>query len=470
MSNNISKPFRWIGAGLAAFLQATLDTFNLSLRQSAVPVRVRYAYTGLVAYQEGGDFYTDFYAFAGTNTGTGSALHAQAAAIRDATTADLAALITTNAPQYCGVAYLMSAIRVEFAPSAYGVTKRSCAVGNLTFPHESGHNLGLRHDPYVDTNPTPFPYSHGFVNDDSLDVTTGRRGFRTIMAYNNRCADRGGTCPKIPFYSRPDTLYQGQVLGDATLSDNARTLRASMPVAAQFRTPALLGALALAPATAPTWTRPVCTDPSDVATCGVSAGPAEAYALRAFSVAPSGRYTARRTDATGGALFLYAGGFDPASPLDGLVAAADESADAPDARRLLLERALSADSTYTLVVSAPTGTAAGVVDLFGPTGGVLLMPVSTRGESPRVASLTLVGPHPFTDATAVQVVLAESGTVRATLVDALGREVAVVGETASAAGVPLRLAVEGAGLAPGVYVLRVASGRTVSTLRLVRMR
>ncbi|HEX8387216.1 MAG TPA: zinc-dependent metalloprotease [Rubricoccaceae bacterium] len=455
-----------LGASLPAFLQANLDAFNDVLRNSAVPMRVRYAYAGPVAYEESGDFFADFYAFADE----GSSLHAQAASARAAYGADLAALITTNAPQYCGVAYLMDPVRPEFWPSAYSVTRRTCAVANLTLPHEVGHNMGLRHDAYVDPTPTPFPFSHGFVNTDSLDGPAGRTGFRTVMAYTNACTDLGGACPKVPFYSRADTLYAGQAVGDAATAANARALTSAVSTVTGFRTPALLAQVPLDPGGAPTWTRPVCADPADVTTCTAGSGTPEAYAASALTVAPAGRYTARRSGTTGGALFLYAGPFRPDAPLDGLVAVAEEDPGAPAARRLLLERALAAETAYTLVVSAPAGGPAGLADVFGPQGAAVF-PVAAddAGAAPGV-TLVVSGPNPFGRSTAALFVPARSGPVRAALVDALGRHVRTVFSGEAAGGLPLRLDVDGGGLAPGLYVLRVEGGGTVQTLRLFRAR
>ena len=62
------------------------------------------------------------------------------------------------------------------------------------FAHEVGHNLGILHDRY---QAGPETFAHGFVTDDALCE-------QTIMAYPNRCEDRGlRTVGFVPFYSSP---------------------------------------------------------------------------------------------------------------------------------------------------------------------------------------------------------------------------------------------------------------------------
>ena len=93
--------------------------------------------------------------------------------------------------------------------------------------------------------------------------------------------------------------------------------------------------------------------------------------------------------------------------------------------------------------------------------------VSTEGE-PLAARVSVVaaGPVPFTDATAVAV--AAEGPARVTLVDALGRTVAVLHDGPLAGRT--RLAIDGRSLAPGVYVVRVESAEGSAALRVVRAR
>jgi len=82
---------------------------------------------------------------------------------------------------------------------AYHVTNWLC-VSNLSLHHEMGHNMGLRHDRYVD--PTPgVGYNHGYVN------RTAGCHIRSVMAYNNDCADHGSYCTPRELFQHPGILW-----------------------------------------------------------------------------------------------------------------------------------------------------------------------------------------------------------------------------------------------------------------------
>ena len=64
----------------------------------------------------------------------------------------------------CGIAWLMLSPSAAFSERAYNVIDTRCAISNLGFSHELGHNMGLRHDWYLDNGLTPYSYTHGYVN------------------------------------------------------------------------------------------------------------------------------------------------------------------------------------------------------------------------------------------------------------------------------------------------------------------
>ena len=78
-------------------------------------------------------------------------------------------------------------------------------------------------------------------------------------------------------------------------------------------------------------------------------------------------------------------------------------------------------------------------------------------------------PNPSSGAVRVRYVLAEAGAVRLAVYDALGREVAVLAEGAQEAG-PHEGTLPAGALAPGVYVVRLASGARVAVRRLTVVR
>jgi len=128
------------------------------------------------------------------------------AGVRDALGADLVAMLVrpSTTPDACGIAFIMTSVSTAFAPSGYSVTDTNC-ISNLTFPHELGHNMGLRHDWYVDNAITPFVFGHGHVD------TSAR--FRTIMSYPDLCASLGITCARLMAFSNPSLTFNGAPTG-----------------------------------------------------------------------------------------------------------------------------------------------------------------------------------------------------------------------------------------------------------------
>ena len=111
------------------------------------------------------------------------------------------------------------------------------------------------------------------------------------------------------------------------------------------------------------------------------------------------------------------------------------------------------------LVGAPYQDASrGTVLAFSVAGATSAEPVADGALSLTVA------PNPAVSRAEVLVELAEAADVRAEVYDALGRRVSVLADGARAAG-PHRLPVGTAGLAPGVYVVRVVAGAQASATR-----
>lgn len=91
----------------------------------------------------------------------------------------------------------------------------------FTIAHEVGHILGARHDRLVDGNNEPYAYAHGYVNGTK---------WRDIMSYKGSC----GGCPRIPFWSNPRIVYEGEATGTHA-SDNARVILEQAERVSNFR-------------------------------------------------------------------------------------------------------------------------------------------------------------------------------------------------------------------------------------------
>jgi peptidyl-Asp metalloendopeptidase len=136
--------------------------------------------------------------------------------LRDEKRADIVGLIIDN-PNGCG---LSTRIGPE-SDEAYFVVHHACVTVSMSIAHEIGHILGIRHDRFADNNDLPAPYGHGYVNGGK---------WRDIMSYNVGC----GGCPRIPFWSNPRILYNGEPTGTAA-ADSARVILENAERISRFR-------------------------------------------------------------------------------------------------------------------------------------------------------------------------------------------------------------------------------------------
>ena len=162
----------------------------------------------------------------------------EAHALRDRTGADLVHLIV-DLPDYdvCGIAQL---------PGAFGITLRDC--GGITFAHELGHNMGLRHDRFqvqlsIEGGVSSHP-AYGYVNRRVFEAGAPQSGrWITIMSYPEHCRLADVRCSKLRRFSNSRQRYNGDPLGIAYgvgsgvtgPSDAAAVLNATGPAAAAWR-------------------------------------------------------------------------------------------------------------------------------------------------------------------------------------------------------------------------------------------
>jgi hypothetical protein len=177
-----------------------IEEANRSFRLSNlghISLRLVHAYR--TDYTEEGDHFDHVWRFADKGDGHMEEIHG----LRDTYRADVAVLIVDDA-KGCGLATRVAADAEE----AFAVVHHGCAAASYTVAHEIGHLIGARHE---------------------LSYVNGAK-WRDIMATKDSC----GGCPRIPVWSSPVVMIDGEPAGTAEL-DNARVIAVGAARVAAFR-------------------------------------------------------------------------------------------------------------------------------------------------------------------------------------------------------------------------------------------
>jgi hypothetical protein len=210
--------------GTAAMLnlaQASIDTANAAYLNSGIAQRLRLVHRQQVTYTERSNCpgATAFDCALDDLTGSGDGYMEEVHTLRDAHGADLVALfINDNA--FCGVAWLPS---IPAPDAGFSITAYNCAVGNKSFAHEVGHNMGAHHDSANADSAGPKPFNRGYVSP--------QRNWRTIMAYPGACAG----CTRLNHFSNPKLTYNGLAMGTAGSANNVHVLNTTAKAIAEYR-------------------------------------------------------------------------------------------------------------------------------------------------------------------------------------------------------------------------------------------
>lgn len=196
------------GSSIASLIATAESETNAGYSTSGVNFLINVVNTTKVTYNEATGYSEALNAITNTSDGLMDSVHG----LRDTYSADLVVLIIDNS-DYCGIAWKPITVSSSNASLGFSVVGWNCATGYYSFAHEMGHNMGTGHDTYVDSSTLPYAYGHGFVN-TSAQV-------RSIMAYNNLCADSELYCTRVNHWSATDRLYNGStIIGDAFATNN----------------------------------------------------------------------------------------------------------------------------------------------------------------------------------------------------------------------------------------------------------
>lgn len=236
-------------------LNNMVEAANEAYVNSQVDARIRLVHAVQVSYPDATDNGDTLERLTGYREGTGSipvdpAFNALRAA-REQYGADLVSLVRKfNDPENngCGIAWLIGggrrAISAADAGFGYSVVSDGQDAGadgktyfcrEETLAHETAHNMGSQHDRATATvngslNYGVYDYSFGYK------TGAGAGSFYTIMAYG----ESNQTGYRV--FSNPGTNFCGSLAcGVANQSDNARSLRQTLPIVSGFRAGATSG-------------------------------------------------------------------------------------------------------------------------------------------------------------------------------------------------------------------------------------
>jgi hypothetical protein len=208
-----------------------VDNANSVVLNSGLQAGFRLVGTVEVAYPDTGDNGNVLGLLA---SGTKASAPGSLRFYRDQYGADLVSLVRRydTSQNGCGIAYIPQANYATNGPDqAFSVIgDGSVDLGNgytsycgvTTLAHEMGHNLGAQHNRQTNSTGGLFTYSYGYRNDSA--------GFYDVMSYglDGQEAER--------LYSTPSrSICKGLPCGEPDVSDVARTLSQTMPIAATFR-------------------------------------------------------------------------------------------------------------------------------------------------------------------------------------------------------------------------------------------
>ncbi len=203
---------------MPSFIQLAFDQSNKNLKDSGVNVRLRLAKAIKVNYKESGDMITDMTHLTYFHDGVLDSIPIYAKKYN----ADIVSMWVKHASlgglseQLAGLPPDPNSINT-FRPN---IVRYDAVLGNDSFLHEIGHDMGARHDWLKDPTNVSFTYNHGYYSAGAHVIT--------IMSYGNAAYGKDGPYTHIPLFSNPDLIYKNYPLGipagEYHAADNRKTL------------------------------------------------------------------------------------------------------------------------------------------------------------------------------------------------------------------------------------------------------
>jgi peptidyl-Asp metalloendopeptidase len=181
---------------IRALINLAVAETNTAYSRSGVFSRLRLVHQEEVSYAESTNPVNSFEEDLNRLTNPSDGFIDNVHTLRNTYGADMVSLF--RAPgALCGIAWLMATQSNSFEAFAFSVVAVNCAIGNYSFGHELGHNMGLQHDRADAPADGVFPFSHGYV-----DIP---HNFRDIMGTQTSCI----SCVRIQNFSNPNIVFNG---------------------------------------------------------------------------------------------------------------------------------------------------------------------------------------------------------------------------------------------------------------------